>query len=139
MNEPRVLFVKQFLANLFSVDVKTIPINNDDFKNGIGKMAEYFLENREKFGPYAEKLELLFWQYTIRGDYSEFAEIIESFNGRILSLENPYYIRANIKFKDNYDQQLMADDQLKISDEVYQQLVEHFCTGAKIPLQAMNG
>ncbi|MBQ8041395.1 MAG: hypothetical protein IJ274_16270 [Lachnospiraceae bacterium] len=136
MKEPRVLFVKQFLANLFVEDVKTIPINNESFKGGIGKMAEYFFENKEIFGPYAEKLELLFLQYTIRGDYSEFADIIESFNGRVLSLENPYYVRANIKFRDDYDKQLIADEQLEIESAVYQKLVKYFCEGAGIQVSA---
>lgn len=136
MKDPRILFVKQFLANLFVEDVKTIPINDEKFKNGIGKMADYFFDNEEMFGPYAEKLELLFLRYTIRGDYSEFAEIIESFNGRLLSLENPYYVRANIKFRDDYDKQLIADEQLEIENEVYQHLVQYFCEGAGIPIPA---
>lgn len=136
MKEPRVLFVKQFLANLFAEDVKTIPINNERFKGGVGNMAEYFFEHEENFGPYAQKLEQLFWEYATRGDYTEFADVIESFNGRILSLENPYYVRANIKFRDNYDKQLIEDEQLEIANEVYQQLVERFCEGAGISIPA---
>lgn len=132
MKEPRVLFVKQFLANLFVEEIQTIPINNDRFNNGIERMAEYFSDNRGSFGPYVEKIDQLFWQYSTKGDYSEFEKIIENFNGRILSLENPYYVKANIKFQDGYDKILIDDNQLEIERGVYQDLVDCFCEGAGI-------
>ena len=72
MKETRVLFVKQFLASLFAEDVKTIPINNESFKGGIGKMAEYFFENKEIFGPYV-RIILWYHEYTIIRDAVDIA------------------------------------------------------------------
>lgn len=132
MKNPQVLFVKQFLANLFEDDVKMIPINNELFKNGLSNMAEYFFEHMTEFGPYSEKLEMLFLRYTTRGDYSDFSKIIESFNGRLVSLENPKYIRAYLKFQDGYEKQLIQDKQLEIPMSEYRQLVLKFREGAKI-------
>ncbi len=40
MCESRVLFVKQFLARLSSMGFRTIPINDDNFKNGVASMAD---------------------------------------------------------------------------------------------------
>lgn len=39
MNDPKILFVRQFLAALFHDDVKTIPINNSLFEQGMENMA----------------------------------------------------------------------------------------------------
>lgn len=45
--DPKVLFVKQFLATLFIDEVSTIPINNALFKQGMDRMAEYFDTNKK--------------------------------------------------------------------------------------------
>lgn len=33
--------------------------------------------------------------------FNQFSKIIESFNGRIVSLENPHYIKANLKLEED--------------------------------------
>lgn len=45
--DPKVLFVKQFLATLFIDEVGTIPNNNALFKQGMDQMAEYFDTNKK--------------------------------------------------------------------------------------------
>lgn len=132
MNDPKVLFVKQFLAMLFQEGVKTIPINDEKFNAGVEAMSVYFRDHASDFGPYKEKLDMLFLKYSTRGDYQRLADIIESFNGRLVSLENPHYIKANLKFKDEYDKQLSKDQQLEIGQECYKELVRCFCDGAEI-------
>lgn len=132
MGDPKILFVRQFLAKLFQDNIVTIPINDDKFKFGMDKAAEYFHEHILEFGPYRDTLELLFLKYLTKGDYSGFSNIIESFNGRLVSLENPHYIKVNLKFKDNYDQELAENRELGISQESYAQLVNCFCMGAGI-------
>ena len=115
MNDPKVLFVKQFLATLFQENVQTIPINNSKFKDGIDGVARYFKDNIDQFGPYANKLELLFLKYSTRGEYRQFSKVIESFNGRIVSLENPYYVKANIKLENDYADELIRNRELGIA------------------------
>ena len=100
--EPKILFVKQFLATLCEKKVTTIPINNKKFKDGIQSMADYYHSNAGSFGPYADALDMLFLKYSTRGDFSQFSKIIEGFNGRIVSLENPHYIKANLKLEKDY-------------------------------------
>lgn len=132
MMEPKILFVKQFLATLCEKEVRTIPINDKKFKDGINKMAEYFHANIKNFGPYADQLDMLFLQYTTRGDFSQFSRIIESFNGRIVSLENPHYVKANLKLEDDYIKDLNADNELMISHEQFLELANCFIYGAGI-------
>lgn len=132
MNDPKVLFVKKFLAALSSGRVSTIPINNDLFNQGIDKMAGYFNEHREQFGPYVDKLELLFLKYSTNGDYRRFAEVIEGFNGRLVSLENPHYVKANIKIEESYREELIDNDLLGLNEVCVDNMVEQFCIGAKI-------
>ena len=127
--EPKILFVKQFLAALCKAEVRTIPINNQEFKDGIQNMADYYRDNAEKFGPYANQLSMLFLKYTTRGDFNQFSRIIESFNGRIVSLENPHYIKANLKLEDDYVDDLVQDNELGIAYEQFQQLVDCFRRG----------
>lgn len=134
MNDPKVLFVKKFLATLFQKEIKTIPINDDKFGAGIEKMADFFHSHVQDFGPYADKLDMLFLKYLTRGDYRGFSNIIESFNGRLVSLENPHYVKANLKFRDNYDQELVEDEQLGIDQGCFIDLAECFCAGAGIEL-----
>lgn len=130
--EPKILFVKQFLAVLCENEIRTIPINNQRFKDGIQSMSDYYREHRDNFGPYADRLEMLFLKYTTRGDFSQFSRIIESFNGRIVSLENPHYIKANLKLEDDYIRELEMDDELGIAHEEFQALADCFIQGAEI-------
>ena len=130
MSEPKVLFVKQFLANLCKDDCLTIPINNEKFKLGIEAMAKYYNENKSEFGPYTERLDMLFLKYSTKGEYKQFSRIIESFNGRIVSLENPHYIRANLKLEADYIEELVNDTELGIAPEQYKCLVECFKVGS---------
>lgn len=132
MNDPKVLFVKKFLATLSSGKVSTIPINNNLFNQGIDKMAEYFSEHREQFGPYVDKLELLFLKYSTKGDYRRFADVIEGFNGRLVSLENPHYVKANIKMEKPYIEELVQNDSLGLDESCVNNMVEQFCIGAEI-------
>lgn len=130
--EPKILFVKQFLAALCENKIRTIPINNEKFKSGIQNMADYYHANVDSFGPYTKCLDMLFLKYTTRGDFSQFSRIIESFNGRIVSLENPHYIKANLKLENDYVKELLVDKELGISNEQFQELVNCFKKGAKI-------
>ena len=132
MSESKVLFVKQFLARLSAKGIRTIPINDDNFKRGIASMADYFEGHIECFGSKADQLSLLFLKYSTRGDYNQFAKIIESFNGRIVSLENPHYIRANLKIEDEYVERLVENDELGIAACEFERLVECFVEGAGI-------
>lgn len=132
MNDPKILFVKKFLATLFQDDVKTIPINDEKFKGGIEKMSNYFHEHSSDFGPYTDKLDILFLKHSTHGEYTNFSKIIERFNGRLVSLENPHYVKANIKFQDNYDQELIEDDQLDIAQDSFNDLAECFRVGAEL-------
>lgn len=132
MNDPKILFVKQFLAALFHDDVKTIPINNSLFEQGMENMARYFDANKDRFGPYAKKIELLFIKYSTRGEYREFSKMIESFNGRIVSLENPHYVKANIKLEEPYVEELLQNQELEISDSVISEIVNCFRQGAEL-------
>ncbi len=132
MIDPKILFVKQFLATLSARNVFTIPINNDDFKQGVQNMADYFERYKERFGPYADNLELLFLKYSTNGDYSQFTRIIESFNGRIVSLDNPHYIKANIRLEADYVQELTHNKELKIRNDDFQELIGCFRKGAGI-------
>lgn len=132
MSEPKVLFVKQFLATLTNLDVFTIPINNEKFKQGIASMSEYFYDNEEQFGPDTQQLEMLFLKYSTRGEYQQFAEIIESFNGRLVSLENPRYIRANIKLENEYKKDLIENTELGISKECFVEIATRFKVAAGI-------
>lgn len=130
--EPKILFVKQFLATLCENEIRTIPINNQRFKNGIQSMSDYYHANVDSFGPYADNLDMLFLKYTTRGDFSQFSRIIESFNGRIVSLENPHYIKANLKLENDYIKELETDDELGIAHEQFQALADCFIQGAEI-------
>lgn len=132
MNDPKILFVKQFLARLSQEKVETIPINNALFKSGIENMAQYFVAHKQEFGPYVNKLELLFLKYSTRGEYRQFAKVIESFNGRIVSLENPYYVKANIRLEEPYAEELVHNEELGIDAEVFVELVENFKKGAEL-------
>ena len=131
--DPKVLFVKQFLATLFIDKVGTIPINNALFKQGMDRMAEYFDTHREDFGPYVNKIDLLFLKYSTRGDYSQFSKVIESFNGRLVSLENPYYVKANIRLEKNYADELVRDNELGIDRHTMQEIADQFKIGAGLP------
>lgn len=130
MNDPKVLFVKKFLAILFNEKVETIPINNEKFKNGIENMSEYFEAHKAEFGPYADKIELLFLKYSIKGEFRQFSRIIESFNGRLVSLENPYYVKANIRLEKPYAEQLVQNEELNIDIHYMNDIVERFREGA---------
>lgn len=132
MRDPKILFVKQFLAALFNDNVTTIPINNDAFKHGIQNMAEYFKSHIEEFGEYVEKLDILFLKYSTKGNYEQFARIIESFNGRVVSLENPYYVKANIKLEEDYADQLLDNRELGIDAACFRKLSDCFRRGAEI-------
>lgn len=132
MNDPRVLFVKQFLATLFCEDVGTIPINNSRFRNGMENMAQYFNDHRAQFGPYADKIELLFLKYSTKGEYRQFSKVIESFNGRLVSLENPYYVKANIKLEKPYAEELVQNKELEIAHDVMVAIVNEFRGGAEL-------
>lgn len=127
--ETRILFVKQFLATLCKEKVEQIPINTLEFKAGIQRMADYYHDNMEKFGPNAEQLDMLFLKYTTRGNFSQFSRIIESFNGRIVSLENPHYIKANLKLDEEYVDELIHNTDLGIDYAQFQQLVQCFRQG----------
>lgn len=124
--ETKILFVKQFLAALCKEKVKRIPINTSEFKAGMQKMADYYHVNMERFESAVEQLDMLFLKYTTRGDFSQFSRIIESFNGRIVSLENPYYIGANLKLDEEYVDELLDNTELGIEYSQYQQLVQCF-------------
>lgn len=89
-------------------------------------MAHYFQDSIEQFGPYAGKLKLLFLKYSTRGEYRQFAKVIEGFNGRIVSLENPYYVKANIKLERDYAAELLQNHELGIAPEVMQAAVACF-------------
>lgn len=133
MNDPKVLFVKQFLATLVvSKQVGTIPINNSLFRNGMENMAQYFSDHKAQFGPYADKIELLFLKYSTRGEYRQFAKVIESFNGRLVSLENPYYVKANIRLEKPYAEELVHNQELGIPTNVMAEIVDQFRGGAKL-------
>lgn len=133
MTDPKRLFVKQFLAALFSESVPTIPINNALFQSGIENMAQYFEAHESDFGPYANKLELLFLKYSTRGEYRQFAQLIENFNGRLVSLENPYYVKANIRLEKPYAEELLNNRELGIEQKVMREMVSCFRRGAELP------
>lgn len=130
MSDPKVLFVKQFLATLFNNKIETIPINNDRFGEGIANMAQYFYSHKNLFGPYGNKIELLFLKYSTKGEYRQFSKVIESFNGRIVSLENPYYVKANIRLEDSYAEELVQNKELEITQDVMSAIVNEFRIGA---------
>lgn len=132
MRDPKILFVKQFLAVLFHDQVTTIPINNDAFKQGIQNMSEYFIHHVKQFGPYVNKLEILFLKYSTKGNYEQFSKVIESFNGRVVSLENPYYVKANIKLESDYADELLQNTELGIEKECFFELANCFREGANI-------
>lgn len=132
MSEPKVLFVKQFLATLTNLDVFTIPINNESFTKGVASMSEYFYENEDEFGNNTKQLEMLFLKYSTRGEYQQFAEIIESFNGRLVSLENPRYIKANIKLENDYKEDLIENTELGISKDCFTEIATRFKVAAGI-------
>lgn len=132
MMEPKILFVKQFLATLCEKEVTTIPINNKKFKDGIQNMADYYHSHMDNFGPYADVLDMLFLKYSTRGDFSQFSKVIEGFNGRIVSLENPHYIKANLKLEKDYIEDLNQDEELGIPHEQFLMLADCFLRGAEM-------
>ncbi len=132
MNDPKILFVKQFLAILSNNNLNTIPINNNLFKMGVDNMSRYFRENKASFGPYADKIELLFLKYNTKGDYAQFSKAIEGFNGRIVALENPRYIKAYIKLEKPYMKELINNKELEIEPNVMSNIVNCFINGAYI-------
>lgn len=132
MRDPKILFVKQFLAVLFHDQVTTIPINNDAFKQGVQNMSEYFENHVERFGPYVKKLDILFLKYSTKGNYEQFSKLIESFNGRVVSLENPYYVKANIKLESDYADELLRNNELGIDTSCFYELANCFRKGANI-------
>lgn len=73
---------------------------------------------------------ICFLKYSTRGDFSQFSKIIEGFNGRIVSLENPHYIKANLKLEKDYIEDLKQDKELGISHEQFQVLADCFIRGA---------
>ncbi len=75
---------------------------------------------------------MLFLKYSTRGDYSQFAKIIENLNGRLLSLENPHYIRANLKLEQDYVDEFVHNDELEIAPHEFDELVNRFIAGSHI-------
>lgn len=132
MSDPKVLFVKKFLATLFNDQKETIPINNERFQKGIENMAQYFDAHKAQFGSYANKIELLFVKYSTKGEYRQFSKVIESFNGRLVSLENPYYVKANIRLEKPYADELVQNQELGITQDVMTAIVQEFCDGAEL-------
>ncbi|MCL2253753.1 MAG: hypothetical protein FWC09_04845 [Lachnospiraceae bacterium] len=132
MVDPKIIFVKRFLAEILDQGYKSIPINDERFMGGLDSMADYFQNHINQFGKSASKLEFLFLKYNTRGEYRQFTKIIEGFNGRIVSLDNPRYINANIKLDKEYVDKLINGDELDINKNDFEQIVNCFISGAKL-------
>ena len=75
---------------------------------------------------------MLFVKYSTRGEYQQFAEIIESFNGRLVSMENPQYIKANIKLEEEYREDLIHNTELGIPMQNFEEMAKRFKLAAGV-------
>ncbi len=129
------VFIMKFLAGLRKLGVTEIPYDNSEFYNGTESMQQYFYEHRNSFGDYANELAMLFLRNPLGGLFLEFKEGIARQNGKLMSFENPYYVKAIIKLdKDGADFILNQVD-LNIQEEQIIGFSTAFCEGAGIPYE----
>ncbi|MCL2810700.1 MAG: hypothetical protein FWD25_02295 [Clostridia bacterium] len=124
-------FVEMFLATLCSMDKHEIPYDNELFSNGLAQASEYF-NTANIPDEVKQKLALLFIKQTTYGEYLRMQNIIENMNGRIISLKNPHYVRAEINMGKDYIDYLHDSIDLRVDHDFYRGIATAFCEGAKI-------
>jgi hypothetical protein len=118
-------FIMSFIARLSQEGVETIMLNDAKYYCGIEKMHQYFQENRERIGNYADELAMLFLKDS-SGEYRQFDTAIENLNAGMLSFDNPYYVMAHIKVSDSDAEEVLKENSEYISKPHIHELVNAF-------------
>lgn len=133
------IFIMKFLAGLKKLGVTEIPYDNTEFYNGTESMQQYFFEHRNAFGDYANELAMLFLKHPLGGAFLEFKEGIARQNGKLMSFENPYYVKGIIKLDDEGANFILNQADLDILEEQIIGFSTAFCKGAGISYENVVG
>lgn len=128
-------FANEFISCLVLLGVKNIPFANQDFYDGVEKMAEYFTKNESKFGEAADKLSMLFNINPYECVYSRFRGLISERNGHGLSFVNPEYVISNTTWSQKGAEVHLNAHKSGLQREDIENMTKAFCEGAKIACQ----
>jgi hypothetical protein len=122
----------KFIACLKILGVNDIPYDNEEFYKGAEEMQVCFQKNRANLGKYSDELAMLFLKNPLGGVFSEFRRGIQSQNGGLLTFDNPHYVHAEIKLKEEDAGDILSQNNIGITKEYLFQLSKAFCVGAKV-------
>lgn len=118
-------FIMSFIASLAKKGENAIVLNDPNYNIGLENMHQYFQENRDNMGKYANELAMLFLKNS-DGEYRQFNNAIENLNAGMLSFDNPFYISAHIQIDNNGADEILEENQEYISLEYIDGLATAF-------------
>lgn len=117
LSSREVKFAESFLAALTIQDFTEFPFANSDFMKGVAKMEEHLFSTYQ-IEAEAFDLDLLFSKTPVTGDFTRFLAVLDLLNGKRISLENPYLIKAKIKMSQDMAKNILADQAPKFQEMV---------------------
>jgi hypothetical protein len=126
------VFIMKFIACLKTMGINEIPYDTEEFNNGAEAMRVCFQRNRANLGKYSNELAMLFLKNPQGGVFSELRRGIQRQNGGLVSFDNPYYVRAEIKLEQEGADYILKQKNIDIANEHLYEFSKAFCDGAGI-------
>jgi hypothetical protein len=117
LSSREVKFAEGFLAALTMQDFTEFPFANSDFTKGVAKMEEYIFSSYQGEADESD-LDLLFSRTPVTGDFTRFIAVLDLLNGKRISLENPYLIKAKIKMSQDMAKSILDGQALEFQEMV---------------------
>lgn len=131
-------FIDKFIACLKKLSVTEIPFDNSAFYNGIEQMRQYFQNNRQNIGEVSDEISLLFIKNPFERNFARFRDAISEQNGWYMSFENPEYTIGIIKINNTDADNILNENDLKISLNYLYDFAKAFCQGANIQMKSIG-
>ena len=135
MYNNEIRFIARFLSMLKKLKVTQIPFRNEEYRNGVYEMRDYFSEIQGLLDEKVHDIRLLF----VDGGEGDMAEgIMDCNDGSMISFElkNPFYEKASIKIDEDDADYILADHSLDVPNYIIEEMARAFCRGAGIPVTA---
>jgi len=129
------MFAENFICALSVLKVEEIPFSTNQFNNGISKLQNYLINQKDKCKN-LDKLDMLFMKEIFTGNYTEMSNALQIYLGSGLGfvLEAPYYKIARIKTCLSLAHDILNEFENIIPKEIMLNSAKEFCYGAGVKI-----
>lgn len=134
MNSEIFVFLRKFLATLYTHGVQDIPLSGAEYNAGVSAL-EATLQEMLPEEAY-DKISDVFLKTPVQEEYNQFRDALIELNGDVVgfsALKNPYWRTLSISMNQYYADKILKDDtDIGVDNDALYLLALNFCEAAGV-------